>query len=418
MKRNYLLIAAAAAMFAACSNNDTVREVVIPTENVPFSFAAYSNKATKVDNHNTLDFFYKTFNVYGWKSYDGSNWTNVFDDETNEYFATDKLGDEIYKSVLPSTEWGEYGHTNTTSWNTGWYYEGVRFWDKLATNYQFCAYAPIGAKAKVVCTPQGVITIGDDNQGENPKGTISVDTKNLMATPAKELAYKGFDYDYMTAKLATNSTSSTNVSPVQLVFNHELAKFNIKIKLNDNVTTTRDIIVNEVSIKNIKGTSYYTSTEDKTTPSTGYISGWHTPSGDDVDYSAKGVGSATTGYQINKDLNKDDDEFDNYSDHFIMERLMIPQTINKTNPASQHDAFTGTQAQACIYIKYTIGTEVYEGYWGLANLFDNVAANSTINLLGGNEYTLTINVGPEPIYFTTNVSTWDENTGNSNFYVY
>ena len=41
MKRNYLLIAAAAAMFAACSNNDTVREVVIPTENVPFSFAAF-----------------------------------------------------------------------------------------------------------------------------------------------------------------------------------------------------------------------------------------------------------------------------------------------------------------------------------------------------------------------------------------
>ena len=414
MKRNYLLIAAAAAMIAACSNNDTVREVVIPTENVPFSFAAYSNKATKADNHNTLNFFYETFNVYGWKSYDGTAWTPVFVDETNEYFATDKNGDKIYKNALPSTEWGDYGHNTADSWNAGWYYEGVRFWDKFATNYQFCAYAPIAAKAQVVCTPQGVITIGDDNQGENSKGTISVDTKNLMATPAKALAYKGFDYDYMTAKLATNSTSpSTNVSPVQLVFNHELAKFNIKIKLNSNVTTAQPITVNEVSIKNIKGTSYYTSTEDKTTPSAGYISGWYTPSGDDVDYSAKGVGTATTGYQINKDLDENDPAFDNYSDYFIMERLMIPQTITKTDPACQHDVFTGTPA--CIYVKYTIGSEVYEGYWGLANLFDNVAANSTTNLLGGNEYTLTINVGPEPIYFTSEVNEWDENTGSFDF---
>lgn len=414
MKKSYLIIAAAAALFAACSNNDIMREDVYTTNNVPFSFAAFSNKTTKADNHNTLNYFYKAFNVYGWKSYDGTNWTEVFVDETNEYFATNTNGQQIYKTSLPGAEWGQYGHNTADIWNAGWYYVGIRYWDKFATHYLFSAYAPVAATTKVVCTDDGEIKIGDDGTGSDPKGTISVDTKNLMATPAKELAYTGFDYDYMTAKLATSASASTNSSPVQLVFTHELAKFNIKIKLNTNVTTTQNVIVNEVSIKNIKGTSYYTSTEDEAaTPTNGFISGWATPSGDDVDYTAKGVGDATTGYQINKDLDLDDDNFANYSDYFIMERLMIPQTITKTDPACQHDAFTGTQAY--IYVKYTIGSEEYEGYWGLANLFDNVAANTTVKLLGGNEYTLTISVGPEPIYFTASVTPWAEKTGTFEF---
>lgn len=415
MKKSLFVIAACVMVLSSCSDNETLREAV-STENVPFTFAAYSNKATKgTDNHNNLEFFYTTFKVNGWKSYDGTTWTNVFDDETNEYFGTDKKGDEIYKNVLPSTEWGQYGHNTADNWNAGWYYEGIRYWDKFATNYQFCAYAPITASNKVVCKPSGVITIGDDGVATAeltaPKGTIAVETTNLMATPKEALAYKGFSYDYMTAKLATNSNSpSTNVSPVQLVFAHELAKFNIKILLNTKVTTAQTVTVNEVSIKNIYGTSYYTSDEDVETPTAGFLSGWATPTGV-IDYTVNGVGN-TSGYQINKDLDENDDEFDNYSGYFIMERLMVPQTITKTTPASQHDAFTGTNAS--VYVKYTIGTEEYEGYWGLANLFD-ATTNNTVNLLGGNEYTLTITVGPEPIYFTANVSTWDENLGSFEF---
>lgn len=411
MKKSIITIAAFAMVLASCSDNETLREAV-STENVPFTFAAYSNKATKgTDNHNNLEFFYTTFKVNGWKSYDGTTWTNVFDDETNEYFETNANGQSIYTSSLPGTEWGNaQGNPNFP----GWYYEGIRYWDKFATNYQFCAYAPITASNKVVCKPSGVITIGDDGVATAeltaPKGTIAVETTNLMATPKKALAYKGFSYDYMTAKLATNSNSpSTNVSPVQLVFAHELAKFNIKIQLNDKVTTTQTVTVNEVSIKNIYGTSYYTSEEDVAAPTAGFLSGWATPTGI-MDYTVNGVSAA--GYQINKDLDETDAEFDNYSGYFIMERLMVPQTITKTDPASQHDAFAGTNAS--VYVKYTIGTEEYEGYWGLANLFD-ATTNNTVNLLGGNEYTLTITVGPEPIYFTANVSTWDENLGSFEF---
>lgn len=407
MRKNIFILATAAIALVGCSETESLKNDVSNNENIPFTFAAYSNKATKADNHNTLNFFYKTFNVYGWKSYDNSNWSEVFVNQTNEYFTTNTNGEVIYTASLPGDEWGQYGHS-ASAWDAGWYYEGIKYWDKFATNYQFCAYAPITASAKVVCTSNGVIKIGDDGTGANPKGTITVDNKNLMATPAKELAYTGFDYDYMTAAVATSG--ATNASPVQLVFTHELAKFNIKIQRNPNVTTTQTVTVNEVSIKNIKGTSYYTSAEDVASPNNGYLSGWAAPETEIV-YTAQGVGNATAGYQVNKDLDENDDNFDNYSGYFIMERLMVPQTITKTTPASKLDAYT----EPCIYVKYTIGNEEYTGHWGLANLFDDVAANTTVDILGGNEYTLTITVGPEPIYFTASVTPWAENTGAFEF---
>lgn len=415
MKKNLLILATAAIALVGCSQAEILKDDVSYNEkNIPFSFAAYSNKATKADNHNTLNFFYTTFKVWGWKSYDGTNWEDpaVFSDQTNEYFASNANGSAIYTAasgVLPGDEWGEYGHS-TTAWDAGWYYEGIKYWDKFATNYQFCAYAPITASAKVVCTPDGVIKIGDNGTGASPKGTITVDTKNLMATPATELAYTGFDYDYMTAAVATSSAATTNVSPVPLVFTHELAKFNIKIVLNTKVTTTQTVTVNEVSIKNINGTSYYTNAEDVASPSAGYLSGWATPT-TEIAYTANGVGSATAGYQINGDIDGDATTFTNYSGYFIMERLMIPQEIAKTDPASQLAEFD----EPCIYVKYTIGSEEYTGHWGLANLFDNVAANTSVKILGGNEYTLTITVGPDPIYFTASVTPWAEHTGAFEF---
>lgn len=409
MKKYLFILATAAIALVGCSETETLKNDVSNNGNIPFSFAAYSNKATKADNHNTLNFFYTTFNVYGWKSYDNSNWSDVFVNQTNEYFATNHTGEVIYTTNTPDSEWGQYGHS-TTAWEAGWYYEGIKYWDKFATNYQFCAYAPITASAKVVCTPNGVIKIGDGETGEGAKGTITVDNKNLMATPATALAYTGFDYDYMTASVATSSATTTNVSPVQLVFTHELAKFNIMIQMNPNVTTAQTVTVNEVSIKNINGTSYYTSAEDVTTPNAGYLSGWATPT-TEIAYTAQGVGSATAGYQVNGDIDGDATSFTNYSGYFIMERLMIPQTIAKTDPASQLAEF----AAPCIYVKYTIGEEEYTGHWGLANLFDNVAANTSVKILGGNEYTLTITVGPEPIYFTASVTPWAENTGAFEF---
>lgn len=380
MKRNILLIVVAATVLASCSNNDTLKQDV-SSEKIPFSFSAYSSKSTKTDIHSNLDFFYKTFKVYGWKKVNGT-WnttTPVFDNVTNEYFASNSVyGNSIYLEaggVKPVDEWG------TIQSFPAWFYEDIRYWDKFASDYQFCAYTPITASESVACNHLGVITIGKTTP-------VTVDTKNLMATPETELAYTGFDYDYMTA------TSVAKTSAVSLVFSHELAKFNIKLLLDNSITTKQDVVVNEVSLLNLNGTSTYESDKES---ATGYLSGWKTPT-TEVEYKANGVGTATTGYKMNG-TTAGTDKFDGY---FVMERLMIPQSTTKTNVDCQITEFD----EACVYVKYTIGAEPFEGYYSLANLFLGTDTASKYDFEGGNEYTLIITVGPKPIYFTTSVNTW------------
>jgi len=381
MKKNLFIIAATALIMIGCSNNDTLKQDV-SNEKIPFTFSAFSSKSTKADS-NELNFFYTKFNVYGWKKVNGTwNTTNlVFDNVTNEYFTADGKG-SIYPAAESLTVAGEWGTIQGTPAFPAWYYKDIRFWDKFATDYQFCAYVPVEASSDVACTHLGVITIGTS---ANP---VTVETKDLMATPATTLAYTGFDYDYMTA------TSTDKTSAVNLVFTHELAKFNVKLLLDDAITTNQDVVVNEVSLLNLYGTSYYES--DKET-ATGYLSGWATPS-TEVEYKADGVGTATTGYQLNGDT----PGTDNFDTYYVMERLMMPQSAAKATVNSQITEL----AEPCVYVKYTIGTEPFEGYYALANLFIGSGSGASFNFEGGNEYTLTITVGPRPIYFTTEVTTW------------
>lgn len=393
MKR-YIFVLATAAIVASCSDNDLINEVVYP--DAPIGFAAYANVATKTNTNNktNLEFFYPTFNVYGYKYTD--SWKVVFNNETNEYFSEDKKGAVVYDEdgQKPSTEW--------SAPISGWYYEGVRYWDKFATKYKFGAYAPVAASSEVQFVynnngDNGVITIGSSSK------KITVEGTNLMATPAQELAYKGFTKDYMTALANTSSSTSTNASPVSLTFTHKLAKFDIKLALNDQVITNQAVVVNEITVHNMNGTSYYDSSKES--GETDFLSGWAKPT-TEINYSVKGVGSATTGYQLNLDIDDQTDGNQNYNGYYVFEGLMIPQTIQKASTASQLTELS----EACLYIKYTIGTEEYVGYYALANMFIGTGSGLSYDFEGGKEYILTITVGPAPIYFTPTVTAWTEIT--------
>ena len=128
---------ATALAILSCSSNDLNNDLAQDANKTPFTFSAYSDIATKADNHTDLDFFYKTFNVYGWKSLDNrATWesTPVFNNVTNEYFKLDGYGTTIYLENVanpkkPSDEWGTLQGTNPFP---GWYYEEIRYWDKYA----------------------------------------------------------------------------------------------------------------------------------------------------------------------------------------------------------------------------------------------------------------------------------------------
>ena len=111
----------------------------------------------------------------------------------------------------------------------------------------------------------------------------------------------------------------------------------------------------------------------------------------------------TTAYLLNGD--------DNFHNHYVLEQLIIPQTIER--PASYKGPSITEFDEACIYVEYTIGTELFKSYTSLSYIFATTAPTYTFK--AGNQYTINITVGPKPIYFTTSVSAWaEEIEGNQN----
>lgn len=376
MKKAIYLLAATA--FLASCNQEVLIDTpdVEPTAPRAIGFETFADKATRADANNStaLNFFYPTFNVYGWKTV-GSEVTCVFNNIPVEYFAEDKQGTVVYKEAdqKPTVEWATFA--------TGWYYENIRYWDKMASNYQYSAYAPASATDVVNCASDGLITIGTNTD------PVTVDDKNLMATPATSLAYKGFDLDYMTAQAtATPSTDAADMStPVALNFKHLQAKLNIRIKLDESVKTAQDVSIQKIQVHNLGDKGYYTNA----TTATGTVSGWT-------------LGAATATYIPKVETPYSLNAATNYDNHYVLEQLIIPQTINKPTTASPS---LDEYAEACVYVEYTIGDEIFKSYTPLANIFSSA---DTYNFEGGKQYTLNITVGPKPINFTAEVTEWAE----------
>lgn len=363
MKRTVYLLATV-ALVAGCSQSEVLVDTETPVIQVQnnIGFDTFVNKATRAANSTALNDFYSAFNVYGWKTVGNENPTCVFNNITVSYFnADDGSGTE------PSAEWGENPQT-------GWYYNDIRYWDKMATGYQFSAYTPTDADAN--CTADGVITIGTS---ENP---VTVETANLMEdAPSATLAYSGFASDYMTAQ----STESNNNNKVSLIFKHLQTKLNIRIMLDESITTAQDVSVQKIEVHNLGNKGYYAS--DAT--ATGTVSGWTITEASD-----QYVPTAGNVYSLNAT--------NNYNGCYVLEQLILPQTIEK---ADADIPSLSEYSEACIYVEYTIGGETFKSYSPLANIF---TTDESYNLEGGKQYTLNITVGPKPIEFTAEVTEWAE----------
>ena len=393
MKKNYLLIAAAAAMFAACAENDSFKEAVNDNNQKAFTFSAYADKVTKAPNTNSssLQDFYTVFGVYGFKNVTrNGNAVNetVFDNEPNEFFASDAQGTTVFSAsgAKPSDEW--------TFVANSWYYENVRYWDKMANSYAFFAIAPYEATpdpALDVLATYDNIKIGSASD----KYDISAE-KNLAiagtptAVPQAALSYSGFDKDYM---LATKSTATT--SDVQLNFHHILAKLNVKIVKADSYKGKQELKINELKIAGLAKEGYYVYNTNFTTK------GWET--------------NDTYARDINANYSLTD-VTTNYNNCFWLETLMFPQTTKCKATTAQSTATALTDMY--LYIKYQIGSETYEAYYDFAKIWGATVVNdnsgddvtNSYTFVQGNEYTLTLTVGPDPIHFAAQVTQWADTT--------
>ena len=380
MKKSYLMIAAAAALFAACAENDTFKESTTKDNQQPFTFSAYADKVTKGTNSSSLQDFYTVFGVYGFKNVTRSGQaTNetVFSNVPNEFFATDAHGETVYSAndAKPSDEW--------TFVANSWYYENIRYWDKMANSYAFFAIAPYEASPNPALDVEATydnIKIGNSSA----KYDISTE-KNLAiagtpnAVPQSELTYSGFNKDYM---LAVKNASTT--SDVTLVFKHILAKLNVKIVKSETYKGKQELKVNELKIAGLAKQGYYVYNTNFTTK------GWTADGTYARDIAANYSLTAAT----------------SYSGCYWLETLMFPQTTTCKVLGAQPTA-TGMD-DMYLYIKYQIGTETYEAYYDFAAIWIGAQANvdDTFSFAQGSEYTLTLTVGPEPIHFAAQVTEW------------
>lgn len=351
-----------ALLMVSCNQEAVLVETpeVTPEVARPIGFDTFVDKSSRAagENSTALNDFYPAFCVYGWKTVEGAP-KMIFDNYEVSY-----VGDADTYASDYAAEWGE-------EFVAGWYYKNLRYWDKMASAYQFCAYAPVAASADVDCNENGQIKIGTSD------APVTVETKNLMATPAEKLAFTGFEYDYMTA------VSTQTLDKVSLNFQHLQAKLNIRIRLNESVTTAQAVTITEIGVHNLGNKGYY---DNKATE--GVVSGWKLATAD-ADY----VPAVTNDYPINGS--------DSKSGYYVLEQLILPQTIQK---AATTEPSLSELAEACLYVEYTIGDEVFKSFSPLANIF--TTSTDTYKLEGGKQYTVTVIVGPSPIEFTADVAKW------------
>lgn len=441
MKKSYLMILAAVALFASCYESDTFKGAAQEQKaDQPLSFTAYADKVTKAGNSTALQDFYTVFGVYGWKTVaktDGSGQENqsVFENVPNEYFATDAKGNVVYNGEgdKPSKEWGL-----PEPFKGAWYYKDVRYWDKMATSYQFFAIAPYDEAATPVYTVTPSAPNATDAQKNNNFSIYSESNKydisteynlartNLAATPVSEaeapngeLTYSGFKKDFMIAekKFATPKGTVTT-SDVQLVFHHILTKLNVKIQKSENYKAQQQVLkVNKLEVANLAKEGYYVYNTNMTTK------GWTTSGTYPINIDTKyPLANAET----------------NYDKKYWIETLIFPQTTTCMAAGAQPtaDGLNGIY----LYIQYQIGDEVYNAYYDLAYVFDPTTApvaavlytaedeevinqeknvedvktpavpGKNFEFKQGSQYNLTMIVGPDPIYFEATVSAWDDVT--------
>lgn len=363
MKKNYLMMAMAAAMLASCAQTGVIEDVDFEETPQAIGFNTFADKQVRATENSDVDYtwimenHHETFHVWGYKN---------------------TAADPVFANV-------EVSHSGSA-----WEYTGIRFWDKAATDYYFYACAPVASFAFSGTQENGKFTVGSTGS-DYVVNAVNISPKTSIDPQA---SWKGeSENDLMIAApchLSGASLTTAYTSGVQLNFIHILSRLNIVI--NKKVSDDYNIVVNKITVGNMlyKGTfdegtasidntvgvnNRWTKTADKTT--------YEYP----IEYSVP----ATTG-----------------QDNYVIEALIMPQTTEVETVALDG---TGTIEDAYIKIEYTLtqggNAEKFEAFYNLAAIF-GVTGTNKLAFNEGWQNTLNITLSPAAITFKANVALWDE----------
>lgn len=389
MKKNYFMLAATAALFAACAETDLVNEIAVEETPQAIGFETFANKQTRADDETpaavttALATHHDAYKVWAYKNTQNS--TLVFNAE------------EV-----------------TASDNT---YTETQYWDKAATNYYFYAAAPALAVTENGLTFNESTTGTEESTTTNQdkayfsynqltlSGTNFSNTTSLSTTPQTTFISKDnstskqtitdVDVDYMIANTPVSRNNNGGyTNPVGFDFKHILSRLNITIKANDDTPTIK---LTKLSLHGLKNKATFNSQTET------FTSRWTSASTDTYN-----------GYKVSSDAGITVPTTASY----ILECLLIPQIAKYQFVALAGENSYNEQAPY-IHVQYTIDSEIFDAYYNLAALFgatldDKETAEQNENEVTFSEAyqsTLNITFSPQGITFTTATTDWvAENT--------
>lgn len=230
-------MAAAAAMFAACSESEVLNEVQVPNDAQAIGFSTYSNKATRATKSEDLETYHQTFGVWAYKTYEG-----------NESVVMPNYVVKHNDNGEGSHDWDYDGTTGKANG------QSLKYWDKRAS-YKFYAYAPYSSDV-VEIDANKVITIKDGTYAANQNIQEKWETTlnpNTFTGIGKSSNSQSTDW------MIANPISRT-VGEVDLVeeqFSHIMSKLIVCVKTTDSFKDK--IKLNSIQVGNVYGSGSYAS---------------------------------------------------------------------------------------------------------------------------------------------------------------
>lgn len=367
MKKQYLMMAVAASMLAACSQTEVIDEVVNNSTPKAIEFTTFVDNTTRAENSKEvydwdMENHHDKYTVYGYKTVGGTN--------TDVFTKVEKI------------------EVNSATGN----YTPMKYWDNSASKYGFFA-----------CAGEASFELNDNSSANDMSDdyfitttSFSVSGKNLNATNigTYEESFKTDDSgkDLMIAAPCEITNFNSNVN---LEFNHILSRLNVTVKttMGDNVVKLK-----EVAVINMKKEGSFNE---------------NSATGDDLQNGTTARWGTTTG---SIDYKYDKAAFiKNADNQYVIQALVMPQSAN-VESIELDGSNTSASSHPYIKIKYSVtegGVEQpdCEYYYNLATAF-TAASPAEIAFNEGWENTLNIIIKPTAIYFDAKVAKWDENEKN------
>lgn len=369
MKRNYVMMAMAAAMLASCAQTGLVEEIAEEPQKA-IGFSTFVDKATRAENsgedyewdlegHNT------TFKVWGYKDV---STTKVFN------------GDVV-------------SHNGSI-----WIYNPLRYWDKAATSYNFYAAAPAMNKGG---EDINWIIYNNDEANQNDD-YLALNNFELKGVNLSTNSYDGrldswkdspSDIDLMIAAPNTVGRSAfTTSSFVNLQFNHILSRLNVTL-YKASLLKDEEVVLKSIVVKGLKSKGSFNENASIAPDAlgSGTTKRWSTES-NSCDIVLEGD------YTV-----KENNGTDKY---YVIQSLVIPQT---STTESLDLNGTGTKSAPYFIITYNIGNEKFVAYYNLAAAFTSLETPTDIAFNEGWQNTLNITIQPSKIEFDAKLALWDDN---------